>query len=88
MEWGERGDASYSVDVQVRGFDRKGLLKDLANLIAQQGAHVLAMSSRIDAASGLAEFALTLKVRDFDQLGQLLGRLNAVPGVDDVRRLG
>jgi len=88
VEWGERGDASYSVDVQVRGFDRKGLLKDLANLIAQQGAHVLAISSRVDDASGLAEFALTLKVRDFDQLGQLLGRLNAVPGVDDVRRLG
>jgi GTP pyrophosphokinase len=88
VEWGDRGNASYSVDVQVRGFDRKGLLKDIANLIAQQGAHVLAMSSRIDAASGLAEFALTLKVRDFDQLGQLLGRLNAVPGVDDARRLG
>ena len=88
VEWGDRGDGSYSVDVQVRGFDRKGLLKDLANLIAQQGAHVLAISSRVDAVRGLAEFALTLKVRDFDQLGQLLGRLNAVPGVDDVRRLG
>ena len=88
VEWGERGDASYSVDVLVRGFERKGLLKDLANLIAQHGAHVLAISSRVDAASGLAEFTFTLKVRDFDQLGQLLGRLNAVPGVDDARRLG
>ncbi len=88
VEWGDRGDASYSVDVQVRAFDRKGLLKDIANLIAQQGAHVLAINSRVDAARGLAEFALTLKVRDFGQLGQLLGRLNAVPGVDDARRLG
>jgi GTP pyrophosphokinase len=88
VEWGERVDASYSVDVQIRGFDRKGLLNDLANVIAQQGAHVLAINSRVDTVSGLAEFALTLKVRDFDQLGQLLGRLNAVPGVDDARRLG
>jgi GTP pyrophosphokinase len=88
VEWGDRGDGSYSVDVQVRGFDRKGLLKDIANLIAQHGVHVLAINSRIDAASGLVEFTITLKVRDFDQLGQLLGRLNAVPGVDDARRLG
>jgi len=88
VEWGDRGDGSYSVDVQVRGFDRKGLLKDLANLIAQHGVHVLAINSRVDAASGLVEFTFTLKVRDFDQLGQLLGRLNAVPGVDDARRLG
>ena len=88
VEWGDRGDGSYSVDVQVRGFDRKGLLKDIANLIAQHGVHVLAINSRVDAASGLVEFTITLKVRDFDQLGQLLGRLNAVPGVDDARRLG
>jgi GTP pyrophosphokinase len=88
VEWGDREGGSYSVDVTVRGYDRKGLLKDLANLIAQQGVHVLAVNSRVDNASGLAEMTFTLKVRDFDQLGQLLGRLNAVPGVDDVRRLG
>ena len=88
VEWGERDGASYSVDVLIRGLDRKNLLKDLANLIAQQGVHVLAVNSRMDAARGLVEMAFTLKVRDFDQLGQLLGRLNAVPGVDDVRRLG
>jgi GTP pyrophosphokinase len=88
VEWGERDNASYSVDVQVRGLDRRGLLKDLANLIAQQGVHVLAVNSRIDSSRGLAEMTFTLKVRDFDQLEQLLGRLNAVPGVDDVRRLG
>ena len=88
VEWGDREGGSYSVDVQVRGYDRKGLLKDLANLIAQQGVHVLAVNSRVDSARGLAEMTFTLKVRDFDQLGQLLGRLNAVPGVDDVRRLG
>ena len=68
--------------------DRKGLLKDLANLIAQHGVHVLAINSRLEEARGLADIRFTLKVKDFDQLGQLLGRLNAVPGVDDARRLG
>ena len=58
MEWGDGGDASYSVDVLVRGYDRKGLHKDVANVIAQQGAHVLAINSRVDPARGMAEFAL------------------------------
>ncbi len=88
VEWGQGGHASYSVDVQVRGIDRKGLLKDVANLIAQHGVHVLAVNSRLEEARGLADIRFTLKVRDFDQLGQLLGRLNAVPGVDEARRLG
>ncbi|MEO7477684.1 MAG: bifunctional (p)ppGpp synthetase/guanosine-3',5'-bis(diphosphate) 3'-pyrophosphohydrolase [Lysobacteraceae bacterium] len=88
VEWGDNSGSSYSVDVLVRGFDRKGLLKDVANLIAQQGVHVLAVNTRADSARGFVEMTFTLKVRDFDQLGQLLGRLNAVPGVDDAHRLG
>lgn len=87
VEWGERGHASYSVDVQVRGLDRKGLLKDVTNLIAQHGVHVLAISSRLEEARGLADIRFTLKVKDFEQLGQLLRRLNAVPGIDDARRV-
>jgi GTP pyrophosphokinase len=87
VEWGERGAASYAVDVLIRGLDRTALLKDLSNLIAQHGVHVLAVNSRIDPARGLAELHFTLKVRDFEQLGQLLSRLHAVPGVHEARRM-
>jgi GTP pyrophosphokinase len=86
VEWGERGVASYAVDVLIRAMDRTALLKDLSNLIAQHSAHVLAVNSRIDSARGLAELRFTLKVRDFEQLGQLLSRLQAVAGVHEVAR--
>lgn len=86
VEWGERGAASYAVDALIRGLDRPALLKDLSNLIAQHGVHVLAVNSRNDPARGLAELRFTLKVRDFEQLGQLLSRLHAVPGVHEARR--
>ena len=86
VEWGERGAASYAVDVLIRALDRTALLKDLSNLIAQHGVHVLAVNSRIDPARGLAELRFTLKVRDFEQLGQLLSRLHAVAGVHEARR--
>ena len=86
VEWGERGAASYAVDVLIRAMDRTALLKDLSNLIAQHGVHVLAVNSRIDPARGLAELRFTLKVRDFEQLGQLLSRLHAVAGVHEARR--
>ena len=87
VEWGERGAASYAVDVLIRALDRTALLKDLSNLIAQHGVHVLAVNSRIDSARGLAELRFTLKVRDFEQLGQLLSRLHAVAGVHEARRI-
>ncbi|MBB5015145.1 GTP pyrophosphokinase [Rehaibacterium terrae] len=86
VEWGRRGAASYSVDVLVRGVDRKWLLKDLTNAIAQGGAHVLGVHSRVDDGRGIAEVRFTLKVADFEQLGQLLGKLNGIPGVHEARR--
>jgi len=73
--------------VRVRAVDRKGLLKDLTNLIAQSGAHVLAVNSRLDEVRSAAELRFTLKVNDFEQLGQLLARLAAVPGVGEAVRL-
>ena len=40
----------------------------------------------VDGARGLAELRFTLKVADYGQLGELLSRLAAVPGVSEARR--
>ncbi|MBS7456758.1 RelA/SpoT family protein [Coralloluteibacterium stylophorae] len=86
VDWGLRGMSSYSADVLVRAVDRKWLLKDLSNLIAQEGAHVLGVNTRVDDGRGRAELRFTLKVSDYDQLGRLLGKLASVPGVTEARR--
>ncbi len=74
--------------MQIRAFDRKWLLKDVTNVIAQAEVSILGITSHADESRGLAEIRLTLKVSDFEQLSQLLGKLDAVPGVQDARRLG
>jgi GTP pyrophosphokinase len=86
VEWGRQGEQSYSVDVLVRAYDRKWLLKDLTNVIGAGNGHILALDSRVDAAHGLAELRFSLKVSDYGQLGDLLSRLAAVPGVSEARR--
>jgi GTP pyrophosphokinase len=86
VEWGRHGEQSYSVDVLVRAYDRKWLLKDLTNVIGAGNGHILALNSRVDGARGLAELRFTLKVSDYGQLGELVSRLAAVPGVSEVRR--
>jgi GTP pyrophosphokinase len=86
VEWGRQGEQSYSVDVLVRAYDRKWLLKDLTNVIGAGNGHILALNSRVDASRGLAELRFTLKVSDYGQLGELVSRLAAVPGVSEVRR--
>lgn len=86
VEWGRRGGQSYQVDVLVRGIDRKWLLKDLSNVIGVANAHILGVNSRVDPGNADAELRFSLKVSDFQQLGDLLGKMAAVPGVREVRR--
>ncbi|MGR4894330.1 RelA/SpoT family protein [Stenotrophomonas sp. LARHCG68] len=87
VEWGRTG-SGYEVDVMVRAVDRRWLLKDITNLIAQEDAYVTEINSDNLRESGRVQLRLRLKVSDYGQLSTLLGKLDALPGVDDVRRLG
>jgi GTP pyrophosphokinase len=76
------------VDVQIRALDRKGLLKDITTLIAQEDANVTDIQSDNQHGSGRALLRLRLKVTDYGQLSMLLGKLDALPGVEEARRSG
>ena len=85
VEWGRHGEQSYSVDVLVRAFDRKWLLKDLTNLIAQEDAHVLDIHSESQRGHRV-RLRLRVRVRDFGQLARLLGKIEQLSGVESTRR--
>ncbi|NDK38154.1 bifunctional (p)ppGpp synthetase/guanosine-3',5'-bis(diphosphate) 3'-pyrophosphohydrolase [Pseudoxanthomonas gei] len=87
VEWGVAG-GGYEVDVQLRGLDRKGLLKDITTLIAQEDANVTDIQSDNVRGSGQVLLRLRLKVADYGQLSTLLGKLEALPGVEEARRSG
>ncbi len=87
VEWGRAG-GGYDVDVLIVALDRKWLLKEITNLIAQQDAHIGGIASDVDRRSGRIRFKLRLRVGDFGQLSALLGKLAAVAGVHEARRAG
>jgi GTP pyrophosphokinase len=87
VEWGNRREQAYEVDVLVKGYDRKWLHKDITNVIAAANAHLLAVNTRVDPVSGLATMNFALRVTDYGQLSSLLGKLAAVPNVMEARRL-
>ena len=87
MEWGKASAQAYEVEIELRGYDRKGLQKDVTNLISNASTHIIASSSRLFAQTGEVEMRFTLRVRDFEQLSGLLARLVALPNVVDARRV-
>ena len=87
VNWGSREDGRYEVAILIRAYDRKWLLKDLTNLIAQANVSIASVNA-LEQGGVMAELKMSLKVADFGQLSALLGKLDAVPGVVEVRRFG
>ncbi len=86
VEWSGAGGQNYEIDVVVRGYDRKGLHKDVTNVIAAANINIIAVTARVDASSALFTMDFRVRVTDFEQLSTLLGRIAAVPNVIEARR--
>ncbi|WP_440223722.1 RelA/SpoT family protein [Dokdonella sp. MW10] len=87
VEWGGARQHVYDVNVLVRGYDRKGLHKDVTNVIAAANVYMLAVNAKVDPRGNEVEMSFALRVNDYGQLSALLGRLLAVPNVTEARRL-
>lgn len=85
VEWGRAG-SGYEVDVEVLALDRKWLLKEVTNLIAQGNAHVLSIRSDVERNGARVRLRLRLRVVDYGQLSTLLGKLSSLPGVEHAQR--
>ena len=88
VEWGGASARQvYEVNVVVRGYDRKGLHKDVTQVIAAANVYMIAVNARVDPGSGEVEMNFALRVSDFGQLSSLLARILAIPNVVEARRL-
>ena len=87
VHWGEKPQTTYSVQVWVRAFNRRDLIRDISNILAASDVLVTDISSRLDEASDEVSIQLKVRVRDYNQLSELLNRLGGVPNVLEARRL-
>ncbi|MCK9686514.1 RelA/SpoT family protein [Scleromatobacter humisilvae] len=94
VEWGlpaseGRPDRSvYAVDVVVEAQDRQGLLRDISDVLAKQKVNVIGVSSQSTKGIGdrRAFMTFTVEIDSAERLGQVLGLVAKVPGVDSARR--
>ncbi|MGP8035241.1 MAG: RelA/SpoT family protein [Steroidobacteraceae bacterium] len=86
VEWAASDTGTLEVEISVSAYDRRGLLRDLTDVVAAEHLSIDAVSSRTDHDAGTAHFVLRIPVSDLEQLARLLRRLAAVPNVIEARR--
>jgi GTP pyrophosphokinase len=87
VNWGERPTTNYSVQVLVRAYDRRDLIRDISNILAASDTKVTDISSKLDEVLDEVTIRLNVRVRDYEQLSELLNRLGSVNNVIEARRL-
>ncbi len=94
VEWGSqagegRPDKSvYAVDIVVEAQDRQGLLRDISDVLAKQKVNVIGVSSQSTKGIGdrRAFMTFTVEIDNAERLGNVLGLVAKVAGVDSARR--
>jgi len=78
--------ALYSVDIQVSGIDRPGLLRDVTIEIATASANILDIDIQHESNTLMAKIAITMQINDTEQLEMILKKLTQLPSVVDASR--
>jgi GTP pyrophosphokinase len=86
VAWASTDTGALQVELLVSAYDRRGLLRDLSDVLAVERLSIDASTTRTDHDTGLAHFSLTVAVSDLGQLARVLNRLTGVPNVIEARR--
>ncbi len=86
VSWGQAAERTHPVHVRVQAFDRPGLLRDIANLLAGERINMLDAHATTGNKGHLAQVEATLQIRDAEQLSRILARIERLPNVTEVRR--
>jgi GTP pyrophosphokinase len=72
--------------LDIEAFDRRGLLRDISDTIAEEHISIEGVSSQTDPRDRIARFEVRLTVKDSNELARLQRRLARIPNVVKVRR--
>jgi GTP pyrophosphokinase len=86
VDWGDRPGALFPVDIEVRAFDRRGLVRDVSAALADEKISIEAMHTITDPKDHMAQLEIRISIEGLPQLSRVLARIGQVPNVIGARR--
>lgn len=86
--WVDAEGSTLPVEVTVTAFDRRGLVRDLTDVLAAERLSIESLNTTTDRNEGTATTIVRVGVRDLAHLAHVMRRLGAVGNVIGTRRTG
>ena len=83
----EGGLGSFNVDIRIIGIDRKGLVRDISSIMANEDVDILSMRTHSDKKRQQAVMRFTIEISDISELRRLLEKLSRMPDIVSAARV-
>jgi GTP pyrophosphokinase len=86
VEWSTSVEANFSVDIEITGHDRRGLLNEVLQAVSESKTNMSAVSGRADK-NKVAMIHVTILIRNTDHLQAVVDKIKRVRDVYSVQRI-
>lgn len=86
VQWAKAEDLQYEAKLEIRVDDRQGLLNEITTILSDEGINISQMASRASTGNGSGLIDITISVHDLKQLTRVIGSIQRVKHVLEVRR--
>jgi GTP pyrophosphokinase len=87
VDWTSDPGSGLVVEISIHAIDRRGLVRDVTDVLALERLSIEAMTTTTDREAGSAHVLVTVSVTDLEQLARVVRRLGSVPNVTHARRV-
>ena len=86
VEWGQGIQQTYPVVIRVIAYDREGLLRDIAGVVADEKINMSAANVATRKKENMATITATIEITDIAQLSRVLAKIDQLPNVLEAKR--
>jgi GTP pyrophosphokinase len=86
VDWGQGVQQTYPVVVRVIAYDREGLLRDIAGVVADEDINLSAANVATRKKENMDTITATLEITDIAQLSRVLAKIDQLPNVLEAKR--
>jgi guanosine-3',5'-bis(diphosphate) 3'-pyrophosphohydrolase len=89
VEWESdaKTNREYNVEIEISGFDRRGLLNEVLQAVNETKTDISAVSGRSDHRNKIATIHMTIAIQNVSHLQKVVERIKQIPDIYSVQRI-
>jgi guanosine-3',5'-bis(diphosphate) 3'-pyrophosphohydrolase len=89
VQWesGTNCQREYTVDIEITGYDRRGLLNEVLQAVNEAKTNISAVSGRTDHRNKIATIHMSIFIHNVSHLQKVVERIKQIPDIYSVRRI-